>query len=173
MQLIRVLTLVTFAVVLTGCPSPFAVMRTTLSAVGEMQVKGQQAAESAYQAEQEACPPPPAGDPCVAKVRVDWTPVKQKAVQLYVAYSVALATYQAASATYEATKTWDAQAVADAVAQLIQAAEAWRKAIASHGGTVLAAGMVGPLLPAPTTTAAPAPPATPSVLPAPAPVAPH
>lgn len=168
MHLLRALALVVLAVVLTGCASPFAVMRTTLSAVGEMQVKGQQAAESAYQAEQEACAPPPVGDPCVVKVRLDWTPVKQKAVLLYVAYSVALATYQAASAMYEATKTFDAQAVADAVAQLIQAAEAWRKAIATHGGTVLAAGMAGPLLPS---TAAPVAPSAPSS--PPAPVAPH
>lgn len=171
MHLSRALLLVSLLLVAVGCGSPLNLMRSTLSAVGEMQVKGQQSAESAYQAEQEACAPPPAGDPCVAKVRLDWAPVKQAAVQLYVAYSVALASYQAASATYEATKTFDAQAVADALAQLLKAAEAWRKAIVTHGGTVLAEGVAGPLLPA--STAPMAPPAPPSAPSSPAPIAPH
>lgn len=118
---------------ITGCgAAPLVEIQTAIAAVGEMQAKGQPAAEAAYQAQQEACAPPPEGDACVAKVRADWKPIKDASVALYAAYSVALATYQAAQASYVVTKSFDAASVTAALVKLLAAADAWRAALTRH-----------------------------------------
>lgn len=137
---LRRLVLLFALLLITGCgAAPLVEIQTAIATVGEMQVSGQKAAEAAYQAQQEACAPPPEGDPCVAKVRVDWKPIKEASAALYVAYNVALATYQAAQASYLVTRTFDVVSVTNALAKLLAAAEAWRSAITTHGGTVPAA----------------------------------
>lgn len=149
-------------ILLVGCgASPLVEIQTALSAVGEMQVKGQAAAEAAYQAEQEACAPPPGGDACVAKVRADWKPIKDASAALYAAYSVALATYQAAQASYVVTKSFNAASVTTALVKLLAAADAWRSALTSKGSAA-------PAL-APPPAAAPTPGASPSSTSAPHP----
>lgn len=125
-----------FALLLvTGCgAAPLVEIQTAIATVGTMQASGQKAAEAAYLAEQEACAPPPEGDPCVVEVRVGWKPIKEASAALYVAYNVALATYQAAQASYMVTKTFDVVSVTNALAKLLAAADAWRFAITTHGG---------------------------------------
>lgn len=123
---------------LAGCgASPLVEIQTALSAVGEMQTKGQAAAEAAYQAEQEACAPPPVGDACVVKVRADWKPIKDASAALYAAYSVALATYQAAQASYLVTKSFDTASVTAALVKLLAAADTWRAALDKRGGAAV------------------------------------
>lgn len=132
---LRSLVLLFTLLLVAGCgAAPLVEIQTAIATVGTMQVSGQKAAEAAYLAEQEACAPPPEGDACVAKVRVDWKPIKEASAALYVAYNVALATYQAAQASYLVTKTFDVASVTNALAKLLAAADAWRSAITTHGG---------------------------------------